>query len=79
MRDFSPNELMNYKINFQVHIILFNTKVVISHQNIGFCEQPMILMELRKSENESPLIIEMSESEVEELVAKLKQVQKLLY
>jgi len=41
-------------------------------------EQPVILMEIRKNNEDSPLILEMTEVEVEQLMFKLKEIQKLI-
>ncbi len=43
-----------------------------------YVEQPVILMELHKNNEEVPLILEMNETEVEELLTKLKEIQKLI-
>jgi len=44
---------------------------------MAFYEQPTILMELRKNNEDKPLVLEMNEVEVEQLLIKLKEIQKL--
>ena len=51
---------------------------MVCHQNIGFYEQPTILMELTKNNEDTPLIIEMNQLEVEQLLVKLKEIHKFI-
>jgi len=72
--EFSPNELVDYNINLQVMDIKWKLKVLLSHQNIGYLEQPSVLLQMKsKSQTE---IFEMNENELEAFLNKLKEIHK---